>query len=301
MIGLSTAWRSGEVKDAKELLSQLEGIGIKGIELDYRISEKTFREILPSLKKSFSILSIHNFFPIPEILNEGSGDAFLLSSPDEEERGRAVKYTKKTIEITQGLGAKAVILHLGKVETDPETERLFLLYNRGKISSFSGRRTIHRIKRERGNKKKRYLDAVLFSLSELNKFALRRGVLLGIENRVYSHEIPDFSEIELILEKFKGGAVRYWHDVGHAAVQENLGLLSHKGLLENYSPYLVGVHFHGVRGYEDHLAPGPDEIDYELIKRHLKPQTIKVMEPHPKVSKEKLKEGLAFLQKMGIE
>jgi len=300
MIGLSTAWRSGQVKDAKELLSQFEEIGIKKLELDYRISEETFKEMLPLLKKSFTISSIHNFFPIPNILSEGSGDAFLLSSPDEEERRRAVRHTKKTIKIAQELGAKAVVLHLGKVEMDSKAESLFLLYGRGKISSSQGKKVIHKLKEERKNKKERYLDAVLKSLSELNKFAQERGILLGVENRFYSHEIPDFEEIGIILEEFKGGTVRYWHDVGHAVVQENLGLLNHRELLENYSPYLVGVHFHGVRGYEDHLAPGQEE-DYEFIRRHIKSETIKVVEPHPKVSKKELKEGFAFLKNMGIE
>lgn len=300
MIGLSTAWRSGQIKDAKELLSQFGEIGIKKLELDYRISEKTFKEMLPLLRKSFTILSIHNFFPIPDILKEGSGDAFLLSSLDEGERKKAVKYTKKTIEIAHELGAKAVVLHLGKVEMDSKAENLFLLYGRGKISSSQGKRVIHKLKEERENNKQEYLDAVLRSLSELNKAAQERGILLGVENRFYSHEIPDFEEIGIILEEFKGGAVGYWHDVGHAVVQENLGLLSHKELLKNYSPYLVGVHFHGVRGYEDHLAPGQEE-DYGLLKRYIKPETIKVVEPHPKVSKEELREGLFFLQKIGIK
>ena len=300
MIGLSTAWRSGQVKDAKKLLSQFEEIGIKKLELDYRISKETFKEMLPSLKKTFSVISIHNFFPVPNILSEGSGDAFLLSSLDEEERKRAIKHTKKTIKIAYELEAKAVVLHLGKVEMDSKVEKLFLLYGRGKISSSQGKRVIHKLKEERENKKQKYLDAVLKSLSELNKAAQERGILLGVENRFYSHEIPDFEEIGIILEEFKGGAVGYWHDVGHAVVQENLGLLSHEELLENYSPYLVGVHFHGVKGYEDHLAPGGEE-NYDLIKRYLKPDTIKVMEPHPKVSREELKEGFTFLKNMGIE
>ncbi|MCK4647922.1 hypothetical protein KAT51_00220, partial [bacterium] len=131
MIGLSTAWRSGQIKEGRKLLSQFEEIGIKVLELDYRISKETFKEILPSLKKTFSVISIHNFFPVPDILSEGSGDAFLLSSPDEGERGKAIKYTKKTIEIAQELEAKAVVLHLGKVEMDSKAENLFLLYGRG--------------------------------------------------------------------------------------------------------------------------------------------------------------------------
>lgn len=300
MIGLSTAWCSGQSKEGKKLLFRFEEIGIKELELDYRISEKAFKEMLPLLRKSFTILSIHNFFPIPDILKEGSGDAFLLSSLDGEERKRAVKHTKKTIKIAYELEAKAVVLHLGKVEMDSKAEKLFLLYGRGKISSSQGKRVIHRLREERKNKKQKYLDAVLKSLSELNKFAQERGILLGVENRFYSHEIPDFEEIGIILEEFKGGAVRYWHDVGHAVVQENSGLLSRGKLLENYSPYLVGIHLHGVRGYEDHLAPGGEE-DYDLIKRYTKPETIKVMEPHSKVSKEELREGLFFLQKIGIK
>ena len=64
----------------------------------------------------------------------------------------------------------------------------------------------------------KHLDAVLFSLDKLNREAeKRKAYFLGVENRYYLHEIPDFDEIGMVLREFEGGKLRYWHDVGHAA------------------------------------------------------------------------------------
>ncbi len=103
----------------------------------------------------------------------------------------------------------------------------------------------------------------------------KKGVFLGIENRFHFHEIPDFEEIGLILKTFQGAYIRYWHDVGHARVQENLGIIGHNDLLEAYSEKIIGIHLHDVRGLKDHLAPGQGEIDYEEIKPFLKPPLLR--------------------------
>ena len=75
------------------------------------------------------------------------------------------------------------------------------------------------------------------------------------ENRYYFQEIPDFDEIGIILNEFDGGRIRCWHDVGHAAVQENLGICTQKDLLEAYSDKIIGMHLHDVENLHDHLSP----------------------------------------------
>jgi sugar phosphate isomerase/epimerase len=145
------------------------------------------------------------------------------------------------------------------------------------------------------------LDAVLLSLEKLNKEAEKRGVFLGIENRYHFHEIPNFEEIGIILKTFQGGQIRYWHDSGHAQVQENLGILSHNDLLEGYSDQIIGIHLHDVRGYEDHLAPGQGEIDYQKIKSFLNSSIIKILELNPiRVNREDLLEGIRLIQESGL-
>ena len=57
------------------------------------------------------------------------------------------------------------------------------------------------LRKERTSKRQQFLDAVLFSLEKLNQEAEKQGVSLGVENRYYFHEIPDFEEFGIIFKK----------------------------------------------------------------------------------------------------
>ena len=153
---------------------------------------------------------------------------------------------------------------------------------------------IHEQRRERSSRHQRNLDAVLLSLDELNREATTRNVDLGIENRYHFNEIPDFEEIGVILDTFKGGRIGYWHDVGHAAAQENMGLIKQEDLLNAYGDMLMGIHIHDVRGLDDHLPPGQGEVNYEAILPFLKPSHPKILEIHSKVARKDLLEGIRY-------
>ncbi|RLB81567.1 MAG: hypothetical protein DRH17_08835, partial [Deltaproteobacteria bacterium] len=258
MLGISTCWWHNRADRADHILDEILALGLQGVELEYRITHSMYREMQPRLKKALPVFSIHNFFPVPEGLGfeAGSGDLFLLSSTDPEERARAVKYTIRTIEYAHELEARAVVLHLGRVDMPNPVEGFLRLYTSGKVQEKAGLVFMEEQRSTRQAIAQKNLDAVLLSLEELNKEAEKKGVFLGIENRYHFHEMPDFEEIGFILKTFQGGHIRYWHDVGHARVQENLGILRHNDLLKSYSEQTIGIHLHDVRGLKDHLAPG---------------------------------------------
>ena len=130
----------------------------------------------------------------------------------------------------------------------------------------------------------------------INHESEKKEVYLGIENRYYFQEMPDFDEIGIILKEFDGGRIRYWHDVGHAAVQENLGICRQKDLLEAYSDKIIGIHFHDVEDLHDRLSPGTGWIAYEEIIPLCKPSSLKMIEVGAGVSKEELLEGAGFMR-----
>jgi sugar phosphate isomerase/epimerase len=298
MLGISTCWWDTRSFRGDEIIGDIAELGFEGVELEYRITNSIYQQMRPLLNKEVRVLSIHNFFPKPEdpAHAKASGDLFLLSSPDKEERSRAVAYTIRTIEHASDLEARAVILHLGRVDMENPKEGFVELYQGGKIDGGEGQAFLKeqtQIRQEKGHKN---LDAVLYSLEKLNREAEHKGVLLGIENRYHFHEIPNFEEIGIILGEFEGGAVRYWHDVGHAAVQEQLGISRHKDLLNAYSASMIGIHFHDAKGLDDHRAPGQGEIDFGEITPFLKQNLIKVLEIHPKVEREDLLEGIQFIK-----
>jgi sugar phosphate isomerase/epimerase len=303
MLGISTVWKSGKVKDGQKLLECFAKLGFRDIELEYRISGDTFKEIKQFLRKTkdLKIVSIHNFFPVPDILKEGGADVFLFSAEGKEERNLAVKYGIKTIRVASELGARVVILHLGRVPMDTVKAELFSLYDTGKIGSDEHKRKLDEFKMLRDRKKGKTLDMMLLSIDEIQKAAERYDVDVGIENRYYLRECPNYDEMGIILEKFGNGRIGYWHDTGHAKVQENLGITRPNQLLESYGEFLLGVHLHDVKGYIDHQVPGMGEVDFNLLKKYLKKDTIKILEIHPRESEKGLMEGVDFLKNIGLD
>ncbi len=304
MIGLSTSWITERANiTGPEVIEEILSLGFRSVELEHRISATLFREIRPLIRrKALRILSIHNFFPSPDHIppSKTGGDMFLLSSPEAEERGRAVIKTIQTIEAARDLGARAVVLHLGKVDMKPEYDRIYTLFSEGSLGTSEGKRLIAEKQRERRQTRRPYVDAVLNSLDCLIREAEKRGVILGVENRYHYHEIPDFDEIGLILERFFGGSLGYWHDVGHAHVQEKLGFVRPGALLGSYRSMLVGVHIHDANGIDDHWAPGSGEIDFYALKENLVPAPMKILEVHKKSSRNQLLSGRDMLAGIGI-
>lgn len=303
MLGISTSWRSEIASTGIEIIDAILELGMDTIELEYRITTQMLGEILPLLKKRrLTVASLHNFFPLPAGLSKerASGDFFSLSSPDREDQEMAVKYTIKTIAWAQELEARAIVIHLGKVAMDHPMKILKKLYDEKKTDSEEGRTILQDIEKTRSQKSRAHLDSALRSLEKLIKEAEKRGIFLGLENRYNIQDFPNFNELEIIFKEFSGSQIRYWHDIGHATVQENLGITNQTKLLEYFSPYLIGLHLHGCKGYEDHNAPGSGEEDYSLIKKYYTTETICIIETHHRATKEELVQGIEFLRLEGF-
>jgi sugar phosphate isomerase/epimerase len=300
MLGISTCWWDDKSFRGDEIVSHALELGFHGIELEYRITASVYEQMKPQLKKELAVFSIHNFFPKPQDhpVGKGSGDLFLLSSTDKEARLTAVKYSIMTIEHANDLETQAVVLHLGRVAMENPMEDLKKLHGNGKIDQREGQAFVDEQKRIRKMTSQKNLDAVLRSLDRLNREAEKNGVFLGLENRYNFHEIPNFEEIGRILKEFEGGNLRYWHDVGHAAVQEKLGICTQKELLVTYSDMILGMHLHDLRGLEDHFSPGQGQMDYGEIRHFVQEAPIAILEVHSKVSRNDLLRGVQLIREM---
>jgi sugar phosphate isomerase/epimerase len=304
MLGVSTAIRSEIVESGAEIIEAILDLGMNRVELEYRLTETMLKEILSFWKRGeIEVISVHNFLPKPEVIPEGAPsvpDFFALSSPDEENRRLALKYGKRTLEWAEELGAKAVVLHLGKMPMGDVMGQLKKLYDGKKIKTPEGQAYIQEQKAIRAEQGGAYLRGALRSLDVLAREADRRKLFLGLECRYNLTDFPSLEEFKVLYREFAGSPVRYWHDVGHATSQENLGLTTQKDILENFGHLLVGTHLHGCTGYHDHEAPGKDDVDYETLKKYLKPETLRVIETHHRATREQLLRGIEFLREIGI-
>jgi len=304
MLGISTALRSEICENGGEIIAAILDLGLNRVELEYRIDEAMLRQILPFWKREeIVVTSVHNFLPSPDGIprEKAVPDFFSLSSTDEEERKYALKYSRRTMEWAQELGASAVVLHLGKipVEDDPMAQ-LKKFYDEKRIQTPEAKATIEEQKGIRAKKGVPHVQAALRSLDRLAREAEGRKVFLGLECRYNLYDFPNMEEFKILFKEFSGGPLRYWHDIGHATAQQNLGLIRAEDLLKNFGSLLVGVHLHGCRGYEDHEAPGGGDEDYPILKQYLQPETLRILEVHHRATREELLRGIAFLKEQGI-
>ena len=304
MYGISTAWRSAATDDGNELLDRMLESGLSALEVDYRITSLMLKQMQPRLKSSeFQILTLHNYVPHPDGIpkKEASGDVFLLSSLDKAEREVAVRHAIKTIQLAADLEAKLVVFHLGRVEMDHESDHLFELHEQSEIDGDEAQEWLAKKLTERRSKAAPYFDAVLRSLDRLNAEANRLGILIGAENRYHYNQIPFGDEFDHIFSEFAGGAVRYWHDVGHGEVFHRLNILDHeKDLLERYKIHLAGMHIHDILGLKDHRAPGLGDYPFEKLLSYLNQQTIRILEIHQQASPQEVQDGVELLQRKGV-
>ncbi len=194
MLGISTALRSEICDNGQEIILAILDLGLNRVELEYRINEAMLKEILPFWKKGeISVTSVHNFLPSPDGVprEKAIPDFFSLSSLDEEEKRYALKYSRRTIEWAEELGASAVVLHLGKipVKNDP-MEKLKKFYDEKKIQTPGGKAYIEEQKGLRAKKGVPHLQAALRSLDQLAREAERRKILLGLECRYNFYDFP---------------------------------------------------------------------------------------------------------------
>ncbi len=299
MFALSTAWGSRRTTDADELIQEARRLGFDCLELSHSLSITTVMGMLEAYEKGeISVSSLHNFCPAIQWLpfsNPGP-DIYSPSSLDRHERAMAVKKTKDTIDMAQRFNAKVVVMHLGRVEMKRLSHVLIELYNAGEKGSRRYEKIKGKLLMKREKKRFRHLDVLYKSLDELVAYSAPKGVKLGIENRYSVEDIPYFDEIKLILDKFEGANVYYWHDVGHAQCCEELDFVPQESFLQMYSNRMVGIHVHDVKGVSDHRVPLTGDFDFTKLKPYLSRETIRVVEAFVPAPDEDVARGMEYIR-----
>ncbi len=298
---LSTAWNAFRHTNAKKLIFEIKKTGFKEVELSFNLTSSMVRDIAGLIKRNeIRVISLHNFCPIPEGIKRCAAlpDYYSMSSSNERERQAAIKYAKRTLRTAADLNAKAVVLHTGRVEIADHMKELIRFYEKGLKDSRQYGRLKNETACERRRRSSPYISNTLKSLENLSRYAERLKIKLGVENRFYYREIPSFEEMGIILKRFQGSSVYYWHDTGHAQVMENLGFTSQKALLDAYGNRMLGMHMHNVCGCKDHMPPSKGDIDFRLFRPYVTTKTIKVIEAHYPATAQDLAKSRLLLEKI---
>ena len=305
MLSISTSWNHQPDTDMRAWLKQIREIGLDTIELGYTLTQAQVDQIVPALKDlGVKVSSIHNFCPVPsdEPSPRHPSNYYRLSSLDAHERDKAVEWTCRTVDLAKRVGAGIVVIHAGTLDLNPDPSReMIALYKQEKTADPRFAQAREELTALRAKTRQPYLDALHQSLQAVMDYAERHTIKVGLETRYYPIEIPNFEEIKLFLDAFAKQGMVYWHDVGHAEVNERLGLRHHADFLETYKDHLRGVHLHGVRVLRDHLAPFDGDMDLEKYLPYFKKKDcLRVIEARY-ADLDQIKNGIGKLKKFFSE
>ena len=297
-VSLSTMWAKGRFIHMAEFATKAKGLGFTHIEANASISPQRLSELIEA---AVPISSIHS--PCPAVLSSRGIpiSSLSLSSLDENERMEAVSFTKKTISLAASVRARAIVLHMGEVPIDLGLQdRLYKLCDESHTQTKEYSQAKEELVYQRISHALPYLDAARKSLQELSQYSQQKGIMLGLETRFHFNEIPNMDEMAELLNEVSESLVGYWHDVGHAEVQQQLGFSLHEEWLSRFKDRMVGIHLHDILGISDHQALGKGDMNWEMVAKYLPPGIIKVCEIGEWNDEEQMHGVVNLLQKKGI-
>lgn len=290
IFSFSSCWNVLRHTSGREMVAEILELGFRKIELNYRVTEEMASEILPLVEAGIvDVSSIHNVFPRNDN-PDFSPDSIFLAQPDISKRKEAIDITKQTIDRAVEFGAAAVVLHTSEIPMPRQYDSILKsLYMEGKRNTDEYNNIKDEFINFRKSLSNKYVELTYISLVELCNYIEQKvyDVVLGIENRSQCQQIPDFDEAEYLLEKLKDLPVYFWYDIGHAIIQDNLGVLNHHEGLQKVRHKIYGVHIHDTVGLYDHCCPYTNDDFYKYIDI-IREAPLKVLEISRRESRENI-------------
>lgn len=292
-LGASLRWNRRRSQTLREALAEIEAAGFDGIEL-CGVTEAEVADVVTTLDAArVRVFSIHAPCPdqsTPSRLYPGD----WLASLDPNDFRAALMSAEQSLRFAASIGVECVVFHLGRVTVG---EHLYHQLARAvaEASPLESRlRATYRV--ERSTHEGPHLDRVRDALERLLTVADTLGVLVCIELRYRFEQIPNAADAAALLVEFDGGPLRYWHDTGHASVQQHLGLLSCAEL----APLVEvarGAHLHDAVGTDDHRAPGAGDIDFRRVLRELHKEAVLTFELDRNISLAEARASVDFTRR----
>jgi len=276
------------------MLAEVRALGFAHAELGHATRLSLLDGIQRAVTaKEIQIVSVHNFCPLPLGLNGPAPDFYMPSSTRATERAAMIRHTLRTFDCATGLGAKIVVMHLGRIKMRRYTRWLLDKFAAGKQATprFERKRTKALLKRTA--KRQKYFDNVCTVLEQLLPRAQDSGLKLAIETRMSLEDIPTEDEVEELFQRFGTGTLGYWLDTAHAQVKENLGLLRLEEVLERFKGRTLGMHIQDFAPpFYDHLPPGAGHFEFQRLTPFVTDDMILAWEIHGDWDQTKMADGL---------
>lgn len=273
------------------MIKEIRELGFQRTELSHGIRMTLVPGIMQALDEGLiEVSSVHNFCPLPASVNHAAPNLFQPSAKSKTELLSWERYSKQTIEFAARIGAPHIVMHSGSVQFRFRSPREVL----ENVEAVVEAREAAWYKLVGASAKR--LPVVIEQYEKLMDHAEEHDVVMGAENREDVLELPLDTEFVKMLKPFdEQPRLRYWHDTGHAELKHLLGFIDHEEHLERMASRLIGFHLHDVVEGRDHQIPGTGSVDFQMIKRFVRPEHTLVLEPSPKLTPEEISRSREYL------
>ncbi len=260
------------------MCDEIRELGFERIEASHGLSLLLVPGIIQSVEeKRIVVQGVHNYCPSPLELQGDAPDAYQFTSHREWERSRCLRLTLESMEFAASIGARYIVLHMGRVgllRDSSRTKELERMARHGALGTQLYARRKGELMRERRKKSDLYFGRAKEALYLLRDKAEQLDIRLGVEGRSHMEQVPSEGEMLRLMEEFAHDPyVVYWHDFGHIQRKHNLLMLDHDQYLKSLQPHIYGAHVNDVQWpARDHRAPfmGGDVDFSRLIPRYFK-------------------------------
>jgi sugar phosphate isomerase/epimerase len=307
VVSLSSCWNSHRHTDGYEMAQEIAALGFPFMELSHGIRLSLVPGILKAVDEGLiRVSSVHNFCPLPPGVVGAAPNLYEPTGRSRQESSLWFRHTLKTLDFARRVGATLMVCHSGSVRFWWRNPELRLdQYREGKDAASLEADAHYRQLRERCLKRLRGKQQAAFrhmvdSYRRIGPLALERGVRIGIENRDGFVELPLDDEMPDLLATLGAPEVfGYWHDSGHAQLKEQLGVITHRHLLERNAERQFGFHLHDVSEEEkDHQPLGTGIIDWPMVRSFVRPHHLLVLELHPRTRARSVSASLNFVHSL---
>jgi sugar phosphate isomerase/epimerase len=294
IFGLTTRWNARRHETGEAMLEEILALGITRVELGFDLTPNLVPGVCAMAKAGrITVDSLHAYCPLPPIVPFPSPEPFTLASLDPSIRAHALHYLGNTIRFAGELGARVVVAHAGNVEMKLMTPRLLELAERPQGFDDAYEKLRMKLLLQREKAAGAQLALLYQGLERLLPLLDETGVILALELLPTWEALPTELEMERLLVHFSSPRLRYWHDLGHGQIRENLGLVSHLRWLTRLRPWLAGMHVHDVRGVaQDHVMPPGGAVAFPRFREVVQGDILRVLEPSGTATAEDVRRGL---------
>ncbi|MEI6211358.1 MAG: TIM barrel protein [bacterium] len=295
---LSTNWNATRHATGEALADEILGLGFSGVELGYQLSELQAAGVRRRVTSgALQVGSVHAYAPYPVGAPVGHPELYLLASRDEDDRVMATILLQKTLAFAAEVGARAVVVHAGRIPLSPASHELIEAAEEDGLDSPRYLKMRQRNQDRRTRQAPKHLEALYRSLDILLPRCAKLNLTLCLENLPSWEAMPTEDEMLELKQRYPAAQLAYWHDIGHGQIRENLGWIRHREAAERLLPHTFGLHIHDVLPPAlDHLPPPQGKLPFADFAFYGTAPVLRVFEPAPGVPVTELLAGLRYLQ-----